>query len=436
MHRTKGIVNQIGLWLLLPLLAVLLGQAGLEPSLAEHAAPQANKPGAVLDASAKLYMPLLTTIPPALADLPPRAFWEPFDGAPTAPQPFRSSSRWDITVHSRDVNTFYSLEPVQAHHGSDCGPPTITHTVTKYEDTTFICRNHLMTALNTSGYGVIYFTPAALLDLTTGEAVVRFDMSTSHTSLRDWVDVWITPLADQQQLPLETDFPDLNGPPRNGLHVRMNDFNGAAGFTASQIQNFEEEMLPLNSYDGYDHFLTPDAARRDTFEIRLTRTHIRVGMPAYNYWWVDAPLAAPLKGQHAVVQFGHHSYNPSKCEGCSPNTWHWDNVVVAPSTPFTMIPANRRYAEPGQNEVQFAQAAPANSYLRFAGIGEELEVSFDGGQRWQTAGLAPQVNRTEDHFRSYWMAIPSGTQRVLFRGQDWYAASWQVRDLTLWTLPK
>lgn len=34
-------------------------------------------------------------------------------------------------------------------------------------------------------------------------------------------------------------------------------------------------------------------------------------MPAYNFWWIDATIPN-LGWDMGVVQFGHHSYNPTK----------------------------------------------------------------------------------------------------------------------------
>ena len=49
-------------------------------------------------------------------------------------------------------------------------------------------------------YGVTYLTAPALVDFRGGTAIVQWDMSTQRTSLRDWVDVWITPYGQQLQL--------------------------------------------------------------------------------------------------------------------------------------------------------------------------------------------------------------------------------------------
>ena len=79
--------------------------------------------------------------------------------------------------------------------------------------------------------------------------------------------------------------------------------------------------------------------------------------------------------------------------------------------------------------------APANSYLRFSGIGENLEVSFDQGVTWQTA-VEQEHSKIEqnNHFRSYWMPIPTGTESIQFRGDNWWGGQheWAARDISIW----
>jgi hypothetical protein len=303
-----------------------------------------------------------------------------------------------------------------------------------YEDAAFQCRDHMMTAINASGYGAVYLTPNQLADFSQSEAVIRWDMSTLRTSGRDWVDLWISPFDEQLQLPLELEV-DLSGPPRNAVQIRLDLSRNA--FTASIYRDFKE--VPVEgefSMQGYDSFLTPDAKRRDTFEVRMSRTHLSVGMPRYNFKWNDSEIPE-LGWSQGVVQFGHHSYNPSKdCSNpCGPNTWHWDNVQIAPARSFTMIKANRRFIDSeASSTVNLARPAPERAHLRFAGIGGSLEVSFDAGRTWQPAQIQAQDAEffKDEHFRSYWTPIPARTQQVQFRGQDWWGGSWYVRDISVW----
>jgi hypothetical protein len=328
---------------------------------------------------------------------------------------------------------------------SNCGAPPDSHEINSYADTVFICKDHMMTAITADGYGVIYLTPNQLVDFSNNEAVISWDMSTARSSGRDWVDLWITPYQDNLQLPLEEWLPDLNGEPRNAIHVRMDLANGDTMFTTTIIRNFETIDIPgQNLAVGYESFLTPDAKRRDKFELLLSRSHIRFGMPAYNFYWVDSAIPE-LDWSQGVVQFGHHSYNPAKdagCPlnqtsktGCAPTTWHWDNISINPATPFTILRADQRMVD-GETaaQVDFPAPTPANAYLRFAGIGSQLEISCDGGKTWLPALEQAQKKSADEHFNSYWMPIPAGAQSIQFRGSDWWGGDWMARDISIWAL--
>lgn len=382
--------------------------------------------------------PTATTQPQPEPTQPPaggNSFLETFDGDPANPQPWNPAN-WDVTVHSRDGNTRYQLESMQAAHGQNCEAPPATHTISSYDDAVYNCKNHVMTAINASGYGVIYLTPNQMVDFSNGEAVVRIDVSTLRTSGRDWWDLWITPYEDNLQLPLPEWMPDLSGEPQRSIQIDMDNFNGNTPFKARISNNFQVTDIDGNWWTGYEEFLTPDPKRRDTYELRISRTHIKFGMPDYNFWWIDTDIP-PLDWTQGVVQIGHHSYNPTKdCSGpCSPNTWHWDNLSISPSVPFTILKADQRYVEAkGVTQVNFNGAAPANSHLRFAGIGKNIEVSFDGGTTWQRAEVRELKRYAIEHFWSYWTPVPQGTASVLFRGQkNDYGEDWMARDITIWS---
>ncbi len=358
-------------------------------------------------------------------------FRETFDGAPKRAVPFHSDT-WNITVHSRDRKTWKQLEPMEAHHSATCGPPSTTHQVTAYEDAIFQCNDHVMTAITARGYGVIYLTPNHMVDFSQGEAVIRFDVSTFRSSARDWIDLWITPYEHNLQLQLNARGPDLQGPPRHAILVRMSDSPGKTEFEAYVIHDWESQKLPQISGLGYETFLQPDAKRRDTFELRISRTHLSFGMPAYNHKWVDTTMPS-LDWSRGVVQLGHHSYNPTKALNGKPNTWHWDNVEIAPAVPFTAIPADRRYVDGDTPDpVAFARPATGQAHLRFAAVGDGIEVSFDS-RTWQTARTAGQKYNFRHKFHSYWMPIPEGTTRVWFRDASTKHGSWQVKDISIWS---
>ncbi len=368
----------------------------------------------------------------------PESFTESFDLDPATPTAWNPAN-WDVTVHVRSRDNYYALEPVDADHGPDCGPPPATHTISAYEDAVYNCKNHMMTTLNAPGYGVIYLTPNHQIDFSETEAVVSFDMSTFRKTGRDWVDLWISPFEDHLQLPLDGTV-DLQGLPRRGINITMDLIRDNSKFRAYLINNHEATELETTDegWQGYESFLEPDQRRRDTFELRLTRTHLSFGMPGYNFQWFDIAFD-DLGWDLGIVQFGHHSYNPYKdCENdgsCAPNTWHWDNVVMAPTQPFTMLPALHRYTDATTaGLVQFDTPAPQAAYLRFAAIGNNINLSFDNGISWVPATRQPQALAIEEHFSSYLSPIPAGTQDVLIAADDWWGGPWHVRDISIWSM--
>jgi len=362
-------------------------------------------------------------------------FLETFDGAPAMPLAWRPAN-WDVTVHSRNLADQDTLPAVNADHGTLCEAPPAIHPVSTYQDAVFLCNNHLMTAINGTDYGLVYLTPNQQVDFSNGTAVIKFDVSTLRRSKRDWLDMWITPFDQNLQLPLDNWLPDLNGEPQNSIHVRMDTFNGDQSFfRVEDIQNFAVTRLDGNWWTGYEQFLTPSASIRTTFEVDISQTHIRVGMPAYNFWWVDSDIPA-LGFTQGVVQFGHHSYNPSKdCNfdgTCGPNTWHWDNASISPSIPFTIDRGSPIYANDANPVINLSAPSPSNGFLRFAGIGSALSVSYDGGVTWTPAVQQTVSESIEEHFKSYWMPIPAGTTQIKFSGQAFWGGDWIVRDVSVW----
>ena len=370
----------------------------------------------------------------------PGTFMETFDGSPAVPAPWHPAG-WDVTVHSRDIATFGALDAMHAMHGMDCSAPPATHDISNYSDAVFQCRDHIMTAIKAEGYGLIYLTPNQLVDFSAGEAVVKFDVSTLRTSERDWIDLWVTPFDENVQLVGDIGLVDLNGAPRDGVHVRMDQFERTSVFRAEVARNFTSDDLPGQDGLALESVVAPSAVVRTSFELHVSRTHIKFGIPSLNAWWIDTDIA-DLGWSSGVLQLGHHSYNPEKADGCGPpvevtacsaDTWHWDNVGIAPAVPFTILNADRRSADPASPQLTFAPA-PANAHLRFTGIGRNLALSFDGGRTWTAAQLqAYEQQLGEEHFSSYWTPIPAGTQSVLFRGTDWFAGPWMVRNATIWS---
>ncbi len=372
-----------------------------------------------------------------IAALAQSGYWiSMFDGAPATPVPYNPST-WDVQVHSRDTNTWKQLEGMNAHHGGNCAGYPAVHPISSYADAVFQCNDHVMTAINAGGYGLIMLTPNQMVDFSAGEATINFDMSTFRSSTRDWVSVWLTPFDDQIPLPLSDWLPDLAGEPRRAVHIEMGTFNGQSMFQAYTVRDFVATDVSTNPTTTYESFLTTSAVRRDTFQLRISRTSIKFGMPAYNRWWVDRTIP-DLGWSRAVLQLGHHSYNPNKaCDfdgTCSPNTWHWDSVSISNAVPFTILKADLPFVDPTTRRyVTFPQPAPAGSFLRFSGIGTNLEVSFNGGQSWQAAPLHAVEQSVVEHFKPYWVAVPQGTSRVDLRGGPWFGGNWMARGIAIWS---
>jgi hypothetical protein len=358
-------------------------------------------------------------------------YLQTFDGAPPVPTSFRPLNNFDVAVHVNDN----SFTPVNAGHGAGCEAPPAVHVVTRFEDAVYQCKDHLMTALWAHGYGVIYLTPNQLADFSGGETVIKLDVSTQRTSDRDWWDIWVTPYADHLELPLDAWLPDLNGEPRNAVHVRMDNFGTGTGFRGGVVRNFKVEDLPNAKIDPYESVLTTSASVRTGFEMHLTRTHVKFGIPSLNLWWLDSDFA-DLGWTSGVVQIGHHSYNPDKNGGANqPDTWHWDNIGISPSIPFTILESDRRAADATAPLLTFAAPAPANSNLRFNARGSNIQVSYNAGVTWQAAQRAAVVKPDQDEvFKSYWTPMPAGAATVLYRATDWWGGRWEIRDASIFSL--
>jgi hypothetical protein len=389
--------------------------------------------------------------PSAGASAAPTTFLETFDGSPGAPQPFRPAD-WDITINDsgRAVDRKYAMNSMMAGHGPDCSPPgergEHTHgPLTSWSQAIFLCKDHVMTAVHSGGYAALWLTPPAQLDFSQGEAVLRWDMSTFRTSARDWVDVVVAPWEDDLQT-----MNDGHSPlPARGVLLEMRNSVGNTDFNVRVLRpaaeggevNLADPFGPV-----YDKVLTVSATRRDTFELRLSRTHLKFGMPAYNLWFADKDIPGPpLSWGQGLVHLGHYSYTPSKdhnplcpggVDGCGPDTWHWDNVSLAPAAPVTILRADQEYAEgPQPAALTFPAPAPAGAALRFVGYGLGLQVSTDGGATWADPGVKPgsvPPSGSLDTPTAYWQPVPPGTQQVLVRSTT-PTNGWFVHDPALFS---
>jgi hypothetical protein len=348
------------------------------------------------------------------------------------------ASDWDIQVHSRDANTWADdrLTPMQAEHGPGCAGPPATHTVNTYGGAVFVCNNHVMTAINEDGYGQIVLTPAQILDFSHGGAL-SFELSTARPSTRDWPDVWITPWADNLTLPFDKGDVDQQGIPKNGIHLSLD--NAQSVWVVSTVAN-GVQAAPLNSVADTAPFSAGiaagvnQAAVRQTFKLTVQPDHIRFerlqssSAPPAIYVDKDIPTLAFTSG---IVQFGHHSYSPTKDGAGKPATWHWDEMNLAPFEPFTIIKTHTR-ALFKEGAIVFDAPAPPNSWLRFSAVGR-IEYSFNGSA-WQHATKQAFVGHPE-HKSPYFIAVPTGMQSVSIRfsPDDWYKGPYVAQDFAIWS---
>lgn len=341
----------------------------------------------------------------------PGTFLETFDGTPGAPTPF-SSDRWDVRRNITDYKLWGVGQPMEAQHGADCSAPPGTHQIQNWMvEGVFICRDHLMTSAYAESYGATYLTPAVTADLRT-EAVVAWDVSTLNMSGRDWVDVWLTPADDFLVVPIGGRGPAYNGVPRNAIHVEKDGprwvINVIRDFTAVATADFYESA-------------PPSATVRTSFELRVTPTGLRFGTPADGR---SVSLTAQVPFTRALVQWGHHSYNPTKDNSGVPATWHWDNFKISPALPMPMTkPTTERViANVGDvRTVAFAGGAPTGARLAFNAV---CKVELDFGTGFKLAAETPgSTPRGPETSHSYFVPVPAGASsvKVRFGADGWYA---------------
>lgn len=407
---------------------------------------------------------------------------------PAPPVPWKPEN-WNVFSNNTDNflyrrlgyfnNNPYYMNPMQAHHGADCSKPIndtnpgdpilVTHLVSDTINNVFLCRNHMMTSVNHEGYGAVYFTPNHMIDFSQGEATFRFDMSTIRTSTRDWVDFWVTPYEDNLVAPIQEGEDPYSSEPRRAIQILNGNCGGNTGcFAFSKVINNHIGTLirdlpggngTANSEASLEsalakHGFRGDAARRDTFELKLSRNHIKFCMTSINTTpprpvnecFIDHPIPA-LNWDKGIVQLAQHAYNPTK--GSDPsigggdftgkaNTWHWDNVYISPAIPFTIINGTPDLVmyDFESKEVTFSKPAPANSFLRFAGasIGEMFQFSTDNGATWITPQQPSLEKNIKGKYPPYWTPIPTGTTKVLFRGPTGWGNEWAVQGMSIWSL--
>lgn len=355
--------------------------------------------------------------------------------SPSTPTPIYQDAdyaHYDVQIHNRDNPAAWD-GAMAAQHGANCSGPPATHTVSALGDSVYICNGHVMTAANSQGYGMIALTPSQTLNCSAG-CTVQFDLSTERMSGRDWPDIWLTPWNDNLTLPFNYGDVDLQGVPRQGIHVSAEANQNS--WCAGVISNYNETKLGcawwVGMHEGVQSGVN-QSAQRQTFKLTVTPGHMRferlASATATGFVWVDIDCACLLAPDY-VVQFAHHSYNPTKDGAGIPATWHWSGFGLNPATPFTLIhtPKDKPTLVTANNTlVSFDSSAPANAFLRFSGV---CKVLVDGN-------VAPKQTFIGhyEHASSYFVPIAQGKQSVSisFAPDSWYSSPCYAQDFAIFS---
>jgi hypothetical protein len=346
-----------------------------------------------------------------------------FNGAPAGPESMFDTVEFDVQVHE---NGMYwnpdGVSPQQAQHGSDCSAPPATHAINAPHEAFFRCKDHVMTATG-GGYSLVYLTPSRMLDWSGGEATLSVDVSTYRASGRDWWDLWLTEFSANAAVPLSDRMGqagvDLNGPPPGDyLHLNLME---QSFFKAEDENGFIDG-------DTQAAYSASSSTQRDTFLLTINSSTFSFCKPSENLcWFKNKPHG--LSVTQAVVQLGHHAYDPTKA--CNPSgqncqgTFHWDNLQMSDSVAFTLIRTTSARTFSHQGTITWGTPAPANSYLRFSAIGG---VTINGQHRIpQMFNPATNASWSVGHFNSYLIPIPQGSTSATYASdnidQDWRPCS-------------
>jgi hypothetical protein len=418
MKFAQSRVSSLRFFLALPLLlTVALVSFALVPGASRASAASAPAPWS--DSLSEYGMPATPTI------------WEP--------------NNWDVQVHTRDMNHTGSSGNIthMADHGSGCEGPPLQHQISTWQQAVFICRNHVMTAIADEGYGEVTMTPDRMADWSNGPVTIGFSVSTLHTSQRDWITVDITPFSEQLALPFSEGGVDLQGMPAHYIEARVDNCDGGKTIwrmvrESNEVGNSFGDQQSVSDCVEDVTGIKPSAATRTPFEMVISQTgfifRVATSSPvAGGKVLMQGNWTKPLTFSRGVVQFSHHSYNPAKCDSCTPDTWHWSNFSISNAVQYTLLrPTDHRIvAEPG-DVVTFAAPAPNGSFLKFAGIGE-IKVSYDGGKTYHVAQKPPMDASLfhDEHFTSYLDPVPPGAQQAIFKvSGGWYGPG-MARDFSI-----
>lgn len=382
------------------------------------------------------------------AQTPPPQFTGGVGVPPVLFQNHSDFQAFDVQTHVRGSEGWADngVGPMQADHsGATCAGDANnnnfpTHVVDSYAKATYVCNDHLMTAIDGSGYTEIVVTPNFYADWTDQSATFSFEVSSHRTSTRDWLEFVITP--PETALVLHAAGPDIQcchpgGPPAIKIeHLGAENKNGTPA-QRFDLKNGDFQRLALSSL-----YVADSKATRDTFKITITPqntlTLTKTGEPEGVLTLFDnVPTGNTFK--QGVLQVVHHSYTPDKgtCfqNSCpsgagTAGTWHWDNFDVSPAAvkfPLTIIHATRRQVTGGGGAVHFVAPAPTGSYLRFSAVGQP----YLNGVK-----LTPQVPWQQfESANTFVVPVPAGTQdvNITLDGIGWYQGPLQAKDFNLWS---
>jgi hypothetical protein len=366
-------------------------------------------------------------------------------GMPTAPQPFMSDTL-AITKHERQSCNDSSAPPwdggtcsMQADHGAACDAPPATHSTGEgYAGEVFVCHDHLMTAFNAAGAGVIAFQPNQLVDFSGGAATVAISRSTRITSGRDYTEFYFVPFEQQLAYSADANIGESEKQAQTFIRVFMGTHPGSGNtFNVTERVNGVDAGVPGNNWQTVEQAtgLVDSAVTRTPITMTISQTHFTLASNGFTFYDAALPIKFPVS--QAVFQVQHASYDPTKNDEGAPDTWHWSNLAISSAVPYYQQMAMPEAAGDYSgltNRITFA-AAPAGAFLRFQGynrhwdsFGGGYDISFDNGATWAPWHL---VSGTGDNsLGSFWQSIPTGATSALLRGSSgWYARDFYVMAL-------
>lgn len=387
-------------------------------------------------------------------------FRETFTASPAGPQSVMNRPdllpRWFAQpVMQGTYGWDFAPEPMHAQHSAECGAPPAAHMISTYQESVYQCKDHIMTAINPpsagTASGIVTMTPNHMVDLSTGEAIIRVDVSTKSPTTGDWWEIWITPWDDQLIAPTDH-WLHHAGSPREAIQLQVRDFSDGSKRWAHQTYKNYAMQIPEFVGDGTLAFwkgkdfraLVPVSdTRRDLYEVRVSKSHVKlfVKSPVINneLRLVDEfDIPGGFNADAAVVQFLESNYEPELGGkiGCSgdpcpvvgePATWHWDSIEISPAIPYKLIGVNEYQIWSGSTSknLTFREAAPANARMLFSGWtkGNDPEISFDNGASWQIATAVRPPNdpqgagfNGDPDLLTYSIPVPQGKTSAQVRG--------------------